>query len=159
MDGLMVFLHILGAAIWTGGLIFVALVAVVSRRTVPEDARVQLFRALGFGFLVLAGIAAALLALSGNVLIEDWGGWESAGDSPSGELILWKTAIFAGVIALALLHSLVLGPRIRREREAGRAGGGDERALRRAVALSTGSQVLMLAGTLAILALAADLIS
>ena len=54
---------------------------------------------------------------------------------------------------------LALGPRIRRVREAELAGSGDASARRRAVVLSTASQVLMLAGTLAILALAAALIT
>jgi len=157
----MVFLHLLGAAIWTGGLIFVGLAAVVSRRTLPDDVRVEFFRSLGFGFLILAGVAAALIALSGNVLVDDFGGWEQVGKTSWGELIIWKTAIFAVVLALALVHGLVLGPRIRllREAEIAGSGGGSERALRRAVALSTVSQVLMLAGTLAILALAADLVT
>jgi putative copper resistance protein D len=160
MSGLMVFLHILGAAIWTGGLIFVGVVAVVSRRTLPEATRIEFFRSLGFGFLVLAGIAAALLALSGNLLVDDFGGWEAVGDTDWGELILWKTAIFAVVIALALIHALALGPRIRRLRESDLAGDGDAtRALRRATMFSAVTQVLMLAGTIAILALAADLIT
>ena len=159
MSGVMVFLHILGAAIWTGGLIFVGLVAGISRRTLPEAARIEFFRSLGFGFLVLAGVAAALLALSGNVLVDDFGGWDAVGDSDWGALIIWKTVVFAVVLALAVVHSLVLGPRIRRLREAGLAGSGDERALRRVVALSTATQVLMLVGTLVILALAADLVT
>jgi copper resistance protein D len=159
MNGFMVFLHILGAAIWTGGLIFVGLAAGVSRRTLPEAVRIEFFRSLGFGFLVLAGVAAALLALSGNVLVDDFGGWEAVDDTDWGALIIWKTVIFAIVLALALVHSLVLGPRIRRLREAGLAGSGDPAALRRVVALSTVSQVLMLVGTLVILALAADLIT
>jgi putative copper export protein len=159
MSGVMVFLHILGAAIWTGGLIFAGLVAGVSRRTLPEAARIEFFRSLGFGFLVLAGVAAALLALSGNVLVDDFGGWSAVGDTDWGALIIWKTVIFAVVLALALLHSLVLGPRIRRLREAKLAGSGHAGALRRVVALSTVSQVLMLVGTLVILALAADLVT
>ena len=159
MSGVMVFLHILGAAIWTGGLIFVGLAAGVSRRTLPEAVRIEFFRSLGFGFLVLAGVAAALLGLSGNVLVEDFGGWDAVGDTDWGALILWKTAIFTVVLALALVHALVLGPRIRRLREAELAGSGDAAALRRAVALSTVSQVLMLVGTLVILALAADLVT
>jgi putative copper export protein len=157
MSGPMVFLHILGAAIWAGGLLTVALVAVASRRAVPAESRIELFRFVGFGFLVLAGIATAMIGLSGNLMIEDFGGWETLGDSEFGNLILWKTVIFAGVIALALVHSIVLGPRIRGLREAQLAGDGDERALRRTVALSTVAQVLMLAGVLVIFALAADL--
>jgi putative copper export protein len=160
---LAVFLHILGAAIWAGGLIFVGLTAGAARRTIPERELVEFFRVLGTGFLILAGIAATLLLISGNILIEDlFGGWGKLGESSSGELVLWKTALFVAVLFLALVHALILGPRIRRltsappERgdETTRAG-----ALRRTRILSGLTQAAMLAGTIAILALAADLIT
>jgi putative copper export protein len=157
----MVFLHLLGAAIWTGGLVFAGVVAASARRTLSEEARTDFFRVLGFGFLVLTGVAAMLLAISGNVLVEDlFGGWDGLGGTEAGSLILWKTAIYGGVLVLAAIHAFVLGPRIRRLREsrvAGNAAG--EGALRRAVVLSTAAQVLMLAGTIAILILAADLVT
>ena len=99
---LAVFLHILAAAIWAGGLIFVGLTAGAARRTIPERERVEFFRVLGTGFLILAGIAATLLLISGNILIEDlFGGWGKLGESSSGELVLWKTALFVAVLFLA----------------------------------------------------------
>lgn len=162
MNGFLVFVHILGAAIWAGGLVFVGLTAAVARRTVPPQARIEFFRVLGTGFLVLAGIAAAMLLISGNVLVEDlFGGWDALGDSSAGRLVLWKTALYGLVLVLAIVHAFVLGPRIRRLRESELAAnaGDSATALRRATALSAVAQVLMLAGTIAILALAADLIS
>jgi putative copper export protein len=106
-----VFLHIIGTVIWAGGLIFVGLAAGAARRTVPERERLEFFRVFGTGFLVLAGVAATLLLISGNILVEDlFGGWGELGDSRSGELVLWKTGVFVAALVLALVHALVLGP-------------------------------------------------
>jgi putative copper export protein len=163
MNGAMVFLHLLGAAIWTGGLFFVGLVAVASRRVVGERERSELFRVVGAGFLVLGGLAAALLALSGNVLVEDmFGGWDGLGDSEAGDLVVWKTALFAAVLVLAVVHGVLLGPRIRAlriRRIDGEATPREEAVLRRAIGTSTVTQILMLSGSVAILALAADMVS
>jgi uncharacterized membrane protein len=159
---ILVFLHILGAVIWAGGLFFVALLAAGARRTLPERERTELFRFVGSGFLVLAGIAALLLALSGNLLVDDlFGGWDNISGEPS-RLILWKTGLFVVVLALAALHGVVLGPGIRRlrlRRVDGRITAEEEALLKRRLRISTASQVLMLAGTIVILVLAADLIS
>ena len=158
----LVFLHILGAVIWAGGLFFVALLAAGARRTLPERERTELFRFVGSGFLILAGIAAMLLALSGNLLVDDlFGGWDNLSGEPS-TLILWKTVLFIGVLTLAVLHGVVLGPGIRRLRLSrldGQITPEQEASLKRRLRISTVSQVLMLAGTVAILVLAADLIS
>ena len=158
----LVFLHILGAVIWAGGLFFVALLAAGARRTLPERERTELFRFVGSGFLILAGIAAALLGLSGNLLVDDlFGGWDNLSGEPS-TLIIWKTILFIGVLMLAVLHGVVLGPGIRRlrlRRLDGQITPEEEALLNRRLRISTVSQVLMLAGTVAILVLAADLIS
>ena len=101
----LVFLHILGAVIWAGGLIFLGLLALGARRTLPERERTELFHFVGNGFLVLAGVAALLLAVSGNLLVEDlFGGWEQLSGEPS-TLIAWKTILFIGVLLLAVLHA------------------------------------------------------
>ena len=158
----LVFLHILGAVIWAGGLFFVALLAAGARRTLPERERTELFRFVGSGFLILAGIAAALLGLSGNLLVDDlFGGWDNLTGEPS-TLIVWKTVLFIAVLTLAVLHGVVLGPGIRRlrlRRLDGQITPEEEALLKRRLRISTVSQVLMLAGTVAILVLAADLIS
>jgi uncharacterized membrane protein len=158
----LVFLHILGAVIWAGGLFFVALVAAGARRTVPERERAELFRFIGNGFLILAGVAAILLGLSGNFLVEDlFGGWEELSGEPS-TLILWKTILFIGVLVLAFVHGIALGPGIRRlrlRRAEGQITDDEEAMLKRKLRISTVTQVLMLAGTIVILVLAADLIA
>lgn len=73
-----------------------------------------------------------------------------------------KSILFAMALALALVHALVLSPRPRRAREAVLASPGDsaaESALRRTAAASGIVQTVVLALTLAILVLAADLVA
>jgi len=158
----LVFLHILGAVIWAGGLIFVGLLAVGARRTLPERERTELLRFVGNGFLVLAGLAALLLGLSGNLLVEDlFGGWEQL-EGEASTLILWKTILFLAVLLLAVVHAVMLAPGIRRlrlRRVDGEISPEEEALLRRRIRASTVSQVLMLGATIAILVLAAEMIS
>jgi putative copper export protein len=157
---LVVFLHLLGAAIWVGGLVFLGLAAGVARTAIPEAERIEFFRTLGRRFALLAAGAALLLAITGVALVDDrFGGIGDLGQ-PGGGLVVAKTAIFAAVVALAGLHFLWLGPRtgrLRRRALAGDAGAGAE--LRRARPAGAAVQVAMLAGTLAVLYLAADLVS
>ena len=63
---------------------------------------------------------------------------------------------------LAVVHGIVLGPSIRRlrlRRAQGQITDDEEAGLKRRLRISMVSQVLMLAGTIAILVLAADLIA
>lgn len=158
----LVFLHILGAVIWAGGLFFVGVVAAGARRTLGEHEQTELFRFVGNGLLIAAGVAALLLGVSGNLLVEDlFGGWDDLSGEPS-TLILWKTILFLGVLALAAFHGVVLGPRIRQlrtRRTEGLITGEEEATLRRGLMISRLTQVLMLGGTVAILLLAADLVA
>ena len=156
-------LHLIAAAVWAGGLVFLGVSAGVARATVPEAERIEFFRRLGRRFLVVALVAAAVLAATGIDMANDrLGSWSALTDTESGHLILAKTILYSTALALALIHSLVLGPRTRRVREAMLASPGDpalEAQLARSAALSGVTQVVILAETVAILVLAADLIS
>ena len=57
--------HLIAAAVWAGGLVFLAVAAGVARATIPEGERVEFFRRLGRRFLVVSLAAAALLAATG----------------------------------------------------------------------------------------------
>ncbi len=156
-------LHLIAAAVWAGGLVFLGVAAVVARRTIPEPERIEFFRMIGRRFLVVAAVAAALLAVTGVDMASDrLPSWSALTDTEWGDLIVAKTVLFALVLALALVHGLVLGPRIRRSREALIRSPGDAAIaarLRRTVAASGIVSAAMLAGTLAILVLAADLVA
>jgi putative copper export protein len=156
-------LHLIGAAVWAGGLIFLGVAAGVARRTVPEAERVAFFRALGRRFAVVAFAAAAVIAATGIQMAADHlASWGALFDTGYGRLLLAKIVLFALALVEAIVHSLVLGPRIGRLRERLVASPGDadaESALRRTAALSGAVSALILLQTVAILVLAADLVA
>jgi putative copper export protein len=156
-------LHLIAAAVWAGGLVVLGIAAGVARRTIPERERVGFFRALGRRFAILSIAAAAVLAGTGVDLASDeLGSWGDLVDTGHGRLLLAKTILFALALAEAGVHSLVLGPRIGRLREARLDAPADatrESRLRRTAIASGIVSALILLQTLAILVLAADLTS
>jgi putative copper export protein len=154
-------LHLIGAAVWAGGLVFLGVAAGVARATVPERERIAFFRDLGRRFLAVAALAALLLAATGiEMAADELDGWGELTGTGEGRILLAKTALFGAALALAAVHSFALGPRIRRAREAlleRPEDPGLKAGLRRASALSGAVSGLILAFTAAILVLAADL--
>lgn len=155
--------HLIAAAIWAGGLVFLGVAAGVARATLGEPERIEFFRRLGRRFAVVAGVAAVLLAASGAKLAtDDLAGWGALTETGFGRILLSKIILFALVVIEAAVHSLVLGPRIGRLRAELLASPGDgalEARLRRLAVSSGIVSALMLAQTIAILVLAADLVA
>jgi putative copper export protein len=156
-------LHLIGAAVWAGGLVFLGIAAVVARRTIPPPERVVFFRMLGRRFAVVAAVAAAAIAASGIDMATDrLSSWSALLDTGYGRILFAKIVLFALAVAEAAVHSLVLGPRLGRLREAlldAPHDAGLQSRLRRTAAVSGIVSALMLLQTVAILVLAADLIS
>ena len=116
MYHLTVFVHILSAIVWVGGLLTLALVVVPVARALPPaecgallDAIGRRFRAVGWACILLLlgtgvviagerGVTPALL-LSGQMLA-----------SPFGQLLLAKLVLVAVMIGVSLVHDLALGP-------------------------------------------------
>jgi putative copper export protein len=145
-----------------GGLVFLGLATGVARSTVPDRERVVFFRTLGRRFLVVAGIAALLLALTGTDMASDrLASWSALTDTDYGRELLAKTVLFAMALVEAAIHSFFLGPRIARLREPllDTSDHGLQRELRRATAISGALSALMLVQTVAIFVIAADLAS
>ena len=153
----------MAAAVWAGGLVFLGVAAGVARRTVPERERIDFFRGLGRRFVIAAGVAALLLALTGiHMARDELDGWSEFWHTHFGHILIWKTALFAAIVIEATLHSFVLGPRVARIRERVLATPEDtalQAQLRRNAALSGSLSLLMLAQTALILVLAADLVA
>jgi len=156
-------LHLIAAAVWAGGLVTLALIAASARRAVDERERIELFRVVGRRFLVLALVAAAILALSGAEMAADrLASWSALVDTAYGRTLLAKTILFAIALSLALVHALAIGPRTSALRRAALERPGDaelERRLRIATRVGAAVNGLVLALTLAILVLAADLLA
>jgi putative copper export protein len=155
-------LHLIGAAVWTGGLVFLGIAAAVARRTIPAAERIVFFRALGRRFAVVAAVAAAAIAATGIDMVDRLASWGALLDTGDGRILSAKIVLFALAVSEAAVHSLVLGPRLGRLRQAlldAPDDGALQDSLRRTAAISGAVSGLMLLQTLAILVVAADLVS
>jgi putative copper export protein len=156
-------IHLIAAAVWAGGLVFLAIAAGVARATIPDGERIVFFRALGRRFAIVAAVAAVLLAATGADMASDnLAGWSALTDTGYGRILLAKIVLFALALIEAAIHSLILGPRMGRLREELLTAPGDpdlQAALRRTAAVSGLVSALMLLQTVAILVLAADLVA
>ncbi len=109
-----VYLHILAAATWVGGIIFLVAVVVPSLRRAPNPA---LLREAVFRFRTVGWIAFAVLLATGLYNLHVRGiGWSELTDpafraTSSGKALLVKLACFAVVIALQAVHDFSIGPR------------------------------------------------
>jgi putative copper export protein len=115
-----VYLHILAAATWVGGIIFLVLVVVPALRRSPNP---DLMREAVVRFRTVAWGAFAVLLATGLYNLHARGiGWAEL-TSPdfrataSGKALLIKLACFAGVLALSAVHDFSVGPRALRAME------------------------------------------
>ena len=88
------YLHLLGAAIWVGGLITIG-VTVSAVRSVTDDRAV--LGAIARRFAVLSWVAMAVLVVTGLIQAGDYG-W--------GGLLLVKVSLVLASIILSIWHSL-----------------------------------------------------
>ena len=113
-----VFIHVLSAVAWVGGMLFLVMVLVpLSRReTKAGGAAGELLRQSTQKFLPVAWLAMALLAATGIYI-----GWDHWGVRPGNffstdghffRTLQIKTGLFLVVIALSLVHDFLLGPRV-----------------------------------------------
>jgi putative copper export protein len=162
-DTLVRSLHLIGAAVWVGGMVMLALAVGAVRRTVPEEGRIALFRALGRRFLVAGGVAMVVLIATGVDLANDrLAAWSDLTDTEYGERLLAKLGVVALVIGLTLFHSLVQGPALSRLRAQALERPDDKelrRLIRRKAARAGIVSALNLVATLAVLVLAARLLT
>jgi copper resistance protein D len=114
---LSVYLHILGAMVWVGGMLFLSLVAVPVARRLPPPERARLLDAVGRRFRVVGWSCVALLIVTGIVNSGyrgvTWGSLASGAilDTTFGRLLCLKLAIVAAMVLVTALHDFVIGPR------------------------------------------------
>ena len=122
----LVFLHLLSAITWLGGMLFLLMVMVPLAR---RDAGVGfgVLRSAAQKFVPIAWAAKLVLAGSGAYLA--WEYWNVrpdtffTGDSNFLDYLQRKTGIFVIVIALSLIHDFWLGPRMMDRLDAARSSG------------------------------------
>ncbi len=113
-----VWLHVLAAAVWLGGMVFLVLVLVpVVRRQEYGQHASRLVHLTGTRFRAVGWICLGLLAVTGLINLWYRGiGWavlSSAGfwASPFGSLLGWKLLVVAAILALSACHDFLVGPR------------------------------------------------
>src|SRR3954447_10960479 len=143
-------LHLMAAAIWVGGVVFLGIAATAARNTVSPRERIALFRAIGRQFLRTAAAALAVLIATGTDMA----------DGTYSDRLRQKLVVVGIAVALTAYHSFVQGPALSRLRERA-LDHPDDTALaaeiRRRSAQAGIVQVLILVSTLGILVMAARL--
>ena len=118
MTALALWLHLVAAGIWLGGMVFIAAVLVPVART-PEFAprAAELIRATGHRFRNIGWAALAVLILTGFVNLQRLG-FEPAQllaadmwSSPFGMRLAAKLVLVCLVLAASLVHDFSIGPR------------------------------------------------
>lgn len=136
MYHLSVFVHVVSAVVWLGGMLFLALVAIPVLRGLPDRPRAELVAQLGERFRPVAWACIALLLVTGVANLAYRGvTWESVvtgrlWQSPFGQVLAWKLAMVAAMVALSAWHDFSLG---RCSTELARTGNPGDEALRTAL--------------------------
>ena len=146
-----VFIHILSAVVWLGGMLFLVLVLVpLYRRERKAGGDMgELLRQITQKFLPVAWTAMALLVVTGIYI-----GWDHWGIRPATffsngghfvRILQIKTGLFLVVIVLSLLHDFWLGPRVLTMLESARSGNGSPQGRGARVLLLTLARVNLMA--------------
>lgn len=116
MYGIAVFIHVLGAAIWVGGIFFLVLVAVPVARRLEPSARSQVIGELGRQFRLVGWITLGVMAITGAIAaagrgatlqnVLDGSFWTTAVGRPLAE----KLVLVVLMAAVSFVHDFVVGP-------------------------------------------------
>ncbi|WP_457554545.1 DUF4149 domain-containing protein [Candidatus Pyrohabitans sp.] len=141
-----VWVHLLAAMLWLGGMLFLIFVLVPALRGESGELRGRLVDTVGLRFRTVGWICLLLLLLTGsaNILLR--------GYSLTGTLLIAKLALFGVILVLSFIHDFVIGPRATR---AMASGSEDAEKLRRLSAIIGIINTLL---ALAVVALAIKLV-
>lgn len=119
--------HLIAASVFVGGVVFLAVAAVIAKSTLDESSRTRFFRRTGRAFGALGGAAMAILVLTGAYMaVEDIAAWSALVDTAFGRILLQKMVLVVLVTGLVVFHGTVQAPRLRRLRERRLREGSDE---------------------------------
>jgi uncharacterized membrane protein len=114
---LSVWIHILAAIVWMGGMAFLVLVLVGPlRRMERKDIAAELLHVTGRRFRTVGWVCFALLVVTGLYNLKVRGLWGQLGDvafwaTPFGSVLLWKLVLVGVLLAFSVAHDFFLGPR------------------------------------------------
>jgi len=115
----LVFMHLVAALVWLGGMFFLALVgAPVLRSVEPAEVRSRLFHDLGVRFRAVGWGAIGVLLFTGFSILHLRGmlAWTTLSEpawwgTPLGTALAWKFLAVAAMLAMSAWHDFVAGPR------------------------------------------------
>jgi copper resistance protein D len=108
--------HLIAAIVWIGGLAFIAMVLVpVLRRSEPRAQALALLRAAGRKFMRIAYASLATLVVTGavNLYLKAGASWSAVSalwPTTYGRLLAAKLVLVVLIVATALYHDFVVGP-------------------------------------------------
>lgn len=114
---LSVWLHILAAAVWIGGMVFLALVLVPLLRRSPDRRQASvMLQAAGRRLRVVGWAALGVLIATGVFNFGYRAGWDdilapSRWREAFGTAFEWKLGLVALTLVMSVLHDTVIGPR------------------------------------------------
>jgi len=91
----LVWLHLVGAALWLGGLVTLAIAVLIALRTLPRELFRPFARRAGWAFAALSVASWLLIGVSG-LLLAGHAGWPT--------LVRIKTGVGVGLLAAAGVH-------------------------------------------------------
>ena len=114
---LSVWIHLLAAIVWIGGMAFLVLVlAPALRRMEPRDVAVQLIREAGTRFRTVGWICLGVLVLTGLQNLKSRGiTWEIAAtrvfwSAGFGHVLAMKLGLILAILATSAVHDFRIGP-------------------------------------------------
>ena len=115
LDTIVLWIHILAAISWVGGMLFVAfIVGPYVRRALPPADRIPLMAAVGKRFSYLGWSAIFTLVCTGIYnAVRFLRSWDALLNTTFGHILLVKLALVALMIGLSITHDFFLGPRQR----------------------------------------------
>lgn len=115
-----VFVHLICAMIWVGGMLFLALVVVPATRGMPPADRGALLTALGRRFRVVGWVVVFILIVTGIWVTHERGVTVHSITSGAlfksefGKVLAAKVLVVGVMLAITLVHDLVVGPAMTR---------------------------------------------
>lgn len=123
---IVVFVHVISAIIWVGGIFFLGIIAVPAARTMQPQTRSHLLNELGSRFRAVGYTLLALLIITGTVQAVVYGAtWENVLNGSFfkthfGSRFGIKMLFFIAMLGVSIAHDFFVGPASVRAAQAGK---------------------------------------
>ncbi len=108
-------IHLLAAVTWIGGMVIVSLVVVpVLASREPSSQHTELLRAIGERFSQVGWVCIVVLVMTGILNLMHLAiPWDVLFTTRLGKLLIVKWGLVAGMIGLSIYHDFIAGPRLK----------------------------------------------